>query len=253
MVTAGALSLVSKTSTTANLLSAAASGGTGPYTYQWYRSTTSGFVPGAGNIIAGATSLALADTGLIPGTQYYYEVIATDTGAGGATNGSAQLGVQTGAPVQNINAFAQSPQLGMIDMRFDYDTVAVQIDVSQATALFAGAAVKMVNSADGVPKVIGCAANSDEVLGFINFDIKTISYVAGAMAEISMAGNFIYLYSTGAIARGSQVQLDLTTNGGVAQKVGASGADIVGWAYDQAAAAGQLIRVCLSVPSFAKA
>lgn len=250
---AGALTLVSKTSTGAVLSSAVATGGTGPYTYQWYRSTTSGFTPGAGNIIAGATSLSLSDSGLIPGTQYYYEVVATDTGNGNVTTGSAQLGVQTAPPVQNISSFAQSSQLGMIDMRFDYNTVPVQIDVSQATALFAGAAVKMVDSADGVPKVVGCAVNSDEVLGFINFDIKTIQYVAGNMAEISMAGNVVFLFATTAIARGAQVQLDLTTNGGVAAKVGSSGADLVGWAFDKAVAAGALIRVFLSTPSFAKA
>lgn len=250
---AGALTKVSVTSTTASLSSAVATGGTGPYTYQWYKSTTSGFSPGAGNLIAGATALTLNDTGLIPGTQYYYEVVATDTGNGNVTTGSAQLSVQSTPPVQNPNQFAQTTQLGMIDMRFDYDTVAVQIDVSQATALYAGAAVKFVDSVDGVPKVVGCAANSDEVYGFINFDIKSVSYVAGSNAEISMAGNYIYLYATGAISRGKQVQLDLSTNGGVAQIVGSSGADIVGWAFDKAVAAGTLIRVKLTVPSFAKA
>ena len=250
---AGAVSLVSKSPTTASVLVAAASGGTGPYTYQWYRSTVSGFTPGAGNIIAGATALALSDSGLIPGTQYYYENVATDTGNGNVTAASAQLGVLTDPPVQSINQFAQAPQLGMIDMRFDYNTVAVQIDVSQVTPLFAGAAVKVVDSADGVPKVVGCAANSDEVFGTINFDIKTVSYVAGVGAEISMAGNVVYLYATSAISRGARVQLDLSTNGGVTALVGSSGADIVGWAYDKAVSAGQLIRVFLLVPSFAKA
>lgn len=252
-LTAGLLSVISKTQNTTALLSAAATGGTGPYTYQWYRSTVSGFTPGAGNIIAGATALTLNDSGLIPGTQYYYEVIATDTGNGNVTAGSAQLPVLTTPPIQSQNQFAMTSQLGMLDMRFDYDTVAVQIDVSQATPLFAGAAVKVVDSVDGVPKVVGCAANSDEVFGFINFDIKTMSYVAGVNAEISMSGNYIYLYATTSIPRGTQVQLDLTTNGGVAAKVGSSGADIVGFAYDKAVNPGTLIRVKLTVPSFAKA
>lgn len=252
-ITTGVLSQVSVTSTTANLLATAATGGTGPYTYQWYRSTVSGFTPGGGNIISGATALTLADTGLIPNTQYYYVVIATDTGHSNDTAQYTQLGVVTLAPVLSPNQFAQAPYLGMIDQRFDYNTTAVQIDVSQATALYAGSAVKVVDSADGVPKVVGCAANSDEVFGFINFDIKTVQYVAGSAAEISMAGNVMYLYATGAISRGVQVQLALSTNGGVAAKVGSSGADIVGWAFDKASAAGQLIRVHLSVPSFAKA
>lgn len=247
--TAGALSQVSVSQSTANLLSAVATAGTAPYTYQWYRSTTSGFTPGGGNIITGATSLTLADTGLIPNTLYYYKVVATDAGAVAGT--SAQLAVTTLVPTQQPNAFAQSAQLGMIDLRFDYNTVSVQIDSSQATALYAGAAVKMVDSADGIPKVVGCAANSDSVLGFINFDIKSVAFVAGDRAEISMGGNVVYLYATAAISRGVQVSLDLSTNGGVhAITSGTTGDNIVGWAYDKAPAAGTLIRVHLTTLSF---
>lgn len=246
--TAGALSQVAVTSTTASLSSAVATGGTGPYTYQWYRSTTSGFTPGGGNILTGETELTLEDTGLIPNTQYYYKVKATDSGA--VSDDSDQLAVATAAPVLNPNAFAQSPYLGMVDLRFPYNSVSVQIDASQATALYAGAAVTMVDSAGGVPKVVGCTAEDDEVLGFINFDIKTVAFVAGVGAEISMAGNVMYLYSTEAIARGVEVTLDLSTNGGVRTAAGNTGDTIVGWAYDKASAAGQLIRVFVKTPSF---
>jgi len=249
-VTAGALSQVSVSATTAALVSAAATAGIGPYTYQWYRSTTSGFTPGGGNIIAGATALSLNDTGLIPNTQYYYKVVATDTGDSNATSESAQLAVATSVPTQSQNAFAQSPYLGMIDMRFPYNTVSVLVDASEAGTLYAGSAVKMVDSAGGVPKVVACAAESDEVLGFINYSIKDIDYTKGSPAEISMAGNVMFLYATEAIARGAQVVLDLTTKGGVQGAVGETGSTIVGWAYDKAAAPGDLIRVWLSTPSF---
>lgn len=251
-VTAGALSQVSVGPTTASLLSAVATAGTGPYTYQWYRSLTTGFSPGGGNIIAGATALALSDTGLIPLTQYFYKVVATDTGDSNVTSTSAQLAVVTTSQVLSQNQFAQSPLIGMIDLRFPFNSVSVQIDVAQATALYPGAAVKMVDSADGVPKVIGCSANSDEVLGFINYDIKTVAFLAGMPAEISMAGNVMYLMATGAIARGVKVVLNLQTMGGVAAASGSGGEDVVGWAYDKAAAAGTLIRVFLKTPSFLK-
>lgn len=248
---AGTISLVSVTQTTASLSATAATGGTPPYTYQWYRSTVSGFTPGGGNIIAGATSLTLNDTGLIPGTQYYYVIVATDSTT--ATANSAQFGVQTTLQTQNPNQFAQATQLGQIDLRFPINTVSVLIDVSQTTPLFAGSAVKMVDSADGVPKVVGCAANSDECIGFINFDIKTIQFLAGAPAEISMGGNVMYLMATSAISRGTQVSLDLATVGGVRTITGHTGDKIVGWAYDKATAAGVLIRVFLKTPSFTTA
>ena len=247
-ISAGALSQVSVSQNGAVLSSAAASGGTAPYSYQWYRSTASGFTPGAGNLISGATSLSLTDSGLIPNTGYFYKVVATDAVAATAT--SAQLAVQTSVPTQSQNSFLQSSQLGMIDMRFAHNTVSVQIDASQVTPLYAGSAVKIVDSADGVPKVVGVAANSDEVMGFINFDIKTVAFSAGMQAEISMAGNVMYLYATAAISRGILVTLDITTNGGVGPIVTSSGAKVVGWAYDKAPAAGALIRVYLKTPSF---
>ncbi len=252
-ITAGVLSQVSVGSTTASVAATAATGGTGPYTYQWYRSTTTGFTPGGGNIISGATALTYSDSGLIPNTIYYYKVVATDTGHSNDTVEYTQLAVTTTASTLSPNQFAQSETVGTIDLRFPYNSVSVLIDVSQATPLYAGSAVKFVDSAGGVPKVVGCTAASDDCYGFINFDIKNVSFNAGDAAEISMSGNVMYLYSVAAIARGAQVQLDVVSPGSVKTKTGSSGADIVGWAYDKASGAGELIRVFLRTPSFTKA
>jgi hypothetical protein len=71
-LTAGTASVVSVGNTIATVTVGNATGGSGTYTYQWYRSTSSGFTPGAGNIVAGATSQTLNDTGLTNGTTYYY-------------------------------------------------------------------------------------------------------------------------------------------------------------------------------------
>lgn len=243
-ITAGVLSQVSVGARIASLLATAVTGDTPPTTYQWYRSTTSGFTPGGGNIIAGATALALNDTGLIPGTQYYYKVVATDTLASVTYT---QLALATTQESPSPNQFAQTSFLGMIDLRFPTNTVSVQIDVSQVGNLVAGQAVKMVDSAGGVPKVIGCTADTDEVLGFLNYSPKDASYSAGKLAEISMSQNVMFLLATTAIARGARVTLDVTTKGGVASAV--TGDRLVGWAYDKAAI-GDLFRVFLTTPSF---
>lgn len=257
-LTAGILSQVGVTDTTANLQSTAASGGTGPYTQQWYRSLTSGFTPGGGNLISGATGLVLNDSGLIPGATYYYKVIYTDTGHSNDVITSAQLTVVAAAQTLNPNQFDLRQIAGVVDLRLGTtNTVSVLIDVSQATPLYAGMAVKVVDSADGVPKVVGCAANSDDVDGYLNYDVKTVQFLAGAPAEMSMDGSVMYLFSTTAIARFQRVQLDLQLPtggiGGVAALVPSSGADVVGYAYDKAPAAGSLIRVFLRNPSFTKA
>lgn len=250
-ITAGTLSQVSVGSTVASLLATAATAGTAPYAYQWYRSTVTGFSTGAGNLIAGATALALNDTGLIPGTTYYYKVVATD--AVPATATYTQLTVVTAAPTLSQNQFQMASYLGTVDQQYNYNTQSVQVDVSQSGSFTAGQAVKVIDSADGVPKVVACTASSDPVWGFVNYDFKTVAYSAGSALGVSQTGNVIYLYATTAIPRGSQVTLDVTTNGGVGVLVASSGARIVGYAVDKATTAGQLIRVHVTGPSFAVA
>lgn len=250
-LTAGTASLVSVSNQTASVTVAVATSGTAPYTYQWYRSTTTGFSPGGGNILSGATSRALSDTGLIPNVQYYYVNVVTDSASPTpATANSTQLAVMTLNLPQSQNQFAQSSLLGSVDMPYSFNTHPVQIDATQVGTLYAGAPVKLVaNNNGGNLKVIGCAANSDACIGFLNYDIKNVGWAAGQAAEMSMKGNVMYLYSTGAITQGAQVQLDVV-NGGVATSTGSSGAEYVGWAYDGAAAAGALIRVYIETPSF---
>lgn len=246
---AGTLSLIQVGATTNQLSSTNATGGTGPYTVQWYRSTTTGFSPGGGNIITGATSLTFNDSGLIPNTPYYYKVIYTDTGFSNDTVTSSQLTVTTTSPTQNINSFAQAPFLGMLDLKVGpTNVVAMQIDTTQATALYAGAAVNVVNNGNGIPTVIASTADTDSVAGFIVYDIKSASYIAGNRCEVAMKDTCMYLYATTAITRFAQVVLDLTSPGSVQAATGSD--TIVGYAYDQATAYGQLIRVILTTPSF---
>ena len=256
-LTAGVLSQLAVSSTTAKLASTAASGGTGPYTQQWYRDTVSGFTPGVGNLIAGATALSLDDSGLIPNTSYFYKVVYTDT-FDASTVTSLQLAVASAAPTLNPNQFAQKEYLGVLDLRLNMNTISVQIDLAQSGALYGGQAVKLVDSVGGVPKVVAVvdADPGELVYGFLNYDPKTIAFVAGAYAEMSMAGNAMYLYATAAISRGALVQLDFATVGGVKTAAAslqfAAGAaqNVVGWAIDKATAPGQLVRVMLMTPSF---
>lgn len=249
--TPGLLSLTAKTDTTASLVSAPATGGTPPYTYQWYRSTVSGFTPGPGNIIDGATELTLEDSGLIPNTTYFYVVKVTDDAAG--ADDSAELEVLTDPMTLSPNQFAQTPTVGMVDQRFNYNTRSVIIDAAQTTPLYAGMAVKFVDPPSGAgnvtPRVVGCTADDDDVAGFIQFSPKDRSFVAGMACEISMDGNVQYLFATEDGSTGEQAILDLATGGGVKPAAGSGGANIVGWFFDQPIA-GQLCRVSISTPSF---
>jgi len=254
-LTAGALTQGTVTQTTETASSAAATMGSAPYTYQWYRSVAGGSL---GNVVTGQTSLSLSDASLIPGTTYYYHMVVTDTLAATAT--SAALTVATLNPsVISPNSFTEGPFLGMLDQRFNYNTKECAVDSTQATSVYAGQAMKFAASPvnGGVPSMVACSASNDVCMGFIVFDIKNQSYGApgtvgvSSRYELAQDGNVIYLYATGAITRGARVCLDVSSPGGV-QATGNS-ATVVGWAYDGATAAGQLIRVQLTCPTFATA
>jgi len=76
--------------------------------YNVYRSTTSGFTPGSGNLIAsGVTGTTYSNTGLAASTTYYYKVEAVD--ADGTSAASAQATATTqaassGTSIVSINA-----------------------------------------------------------------------------------------------------------------------------------------------------
>jgi beta-glucanase (GH16 family) len=73
--------------------------------YNVYRSTTSGFTPGTGNLIAsGLTSPSYTNTGLAASTTYYYVVEAVD--AFGSSAASAQASATTPAPACATNPSA---------------------------------------------------------------------------------------------------------------------------------------------------
>lgn len=254
-LTAGALTQQSVGSTTANLISTAASGGTGPYSQQWYRSTTTGFSPGGGNIITGATALTLHDTGLLPNTIYYYKVVYTDTGHSNDTVNSAQLVVTTVQQSQSPNQFQQSVIAGVLDLRLNYNTIGVQFDPNGSGVIIPGQAVKFSDSSlvgtiggNTLPLVVPVTAITDEVAGFANYNLKDAHWGPGQVLEVSLAGNVMYMIATTAISRGVQVCIDPLTTCGVEPIV--STANYVGYTLDKAQAAGQNIRVMIATPSF---
>ena len=252
-ITAGSLSQVATAATSVTVSTSPATGGIAPVTYQWYRSTTSGFTPGSGNSVSGGTSATLNDSGLIPNTKYYYEVVAADST--GSLASSSQIAIVTTAPTLSQNQFAQTPFVGVVDLTIgSTNVIACQIDASAgSTVFYPGQFVKIVaNTTGGIPKVVGCTAKNDQAFGAIRFNVKDISYGAGQNCEVGMFGTVMWFYATGAITQFAEVCLDTTSPGGV-QATGNT-ATIVGLAIDGAAAAATLIRVMLTPnPSYATA
>jgi len=247
-ITAGVITSVFVGPNSAQLSATAATGGTAPYTYQWYRDTSgAGFTPSGSNILTGQTALTLSDTNLIPNTVYYYKVVATDAVPASVTY--TALAVTTTPASLNPNQFAMLAIVGTLDLRIGPTNVfAAQIDTTQATSLYPGMPIKFVNNANGIPTVVAAGTNTPN--GYICYDQKTPAFTAGMRCEIASTGTCMWLYSTAAITRGTQVTLDQYVPSGVHQVTGSSTLPIVGYAFDQATASGQLIRVVLNAPSF---
>lgn len=150
----------------------------------------------------------------------------------------------------NQNQLVQQPVQGQMDLRFNSNVLSVQVDVTSAGGLIPGQPVKMVDSVGGIPKVVECASDADDVLGFIAFDIKSAKFDAGDRCEIALVdgAGCMYMTSAAAIARKAQLAIVFGTPGQVQTAVAASGKTVVGYAFDKATAAGQLIRVMMLPP-----
>lgn len=264
MFAVGPISQVAVTDKQVDLSWVKASGGTGPYHYALYRSTTTGFTPGPGNLVKDniadpATGpVTYSDTGLTPGTKYFYVVEAVDEGNGNATVDSTQLTIVTGPQSLDVNQFEMKPLVGTLTQAYNTNTIQGVIDSTQTGKLYAGQAVKQVAAStdepgvNGMPSFVACDANSDECAGFLVRNMKDPFFVAGSVVEIARDGDVMRLFATADGDPGAQVQLDLNTVGGVKQVVGSSGACIVGHSLDPLTQ-GFLCRVVLTVPSFLRA
>lgn len=251
--TAGTLSNVSVTSNSIVNTQSVATGGTTPYTYAYYRSTVSGFTPGSGNAIGTAsTNPLITDSGLTPGTQYYYRSIITDSNATPTSATATQLAVATVASSPNPNQFAQSTFLGVLDLQFNPSTLSVQFDPAGTGSASGGTAMKWSTVAGpSAPKVVPSTLQADVIAGFAVYNFKDQAYTPGEYLEMAVSGNVIYLYATAAINRGVNVvsipaAVAGGCNGGVQAVTGSSGFPIVGYMLDTAVS-GALARVMLTI------
>ncbi len=250
VLTAGVLTLISAGSNSARLSSTAASGGTAPYTQQWYKSADPSFIPDSSTLISNATSLILNDTNLVPHTTYYYKVVYTDSALDNATVTSSALVVTTLNAALNQNQFSMAPFIGELDLKVGGNVFSCEIDSSQILPLYAGQRVKVVpNSGGGLPKVVN---NSDVFIpfGYVVYDVKSQSFINGDRCEVARTQSCMWLYATTAIDRGAQVCIDEFIQYGVQASTGSTDMPIVGIAYDEAIAPGQLIRVILETSNY---
>lgn len=153
--------------------------------------------------------------------------------------------------MQSQNQFRQSVEQGQLDLKFNPGVFAAQVDTTQVLPLEPGQPVTLVDSAGGIPKVIAAATDSANIFGFVMWNVKKSSFAAGDTIEIAgFNDNVMYMTASAAIARGAEIAVVIASK----KVVTAVATDrIVGYAFDKAAADGDLIRVRILLPGPIKA
>lgn len=154
----------------------------------------------------------------------------------------------------STNQFAQSAVAGQLTQQHNLNSVTCLLVLDEDDdPVPPGTPVKRATSAtasDRYPLVEPCTADTDEVFGFINYTVKDGLYNDGALISISLKGNIQYQYAASAIVPGQLCQIDTASGGILPAKTGNT---VVGWAFDGAAAHGDLFRMYIESPSYQKA
>lgn len=150
------------------------------------------------------------------------------------------------------NQFAMSTVLGDLDLQFPGGVITGRVSPNQATALVAGQPVKIDSaSTGGVIPLLALAANTDSTFGFVIRTLKDQSFPTNAAVEIAIQGAVMQMNAGAAITRGAKVEVVQSTPGNVITSAGTN--PVVGFALDEAAGAGSLLRVYILTPAITSA
>ncbi len=144
---------------------------------------------------------------------------------------------------QSSNQFSQTPEKGQLDLAINWNVFDARIDPN-SVADFTNAngfAIKIVDSSSKQITVDLATAASDDIFGFIPFEIKTNTYVAGDLVRVGINLTVILMEASAAIVKGALVEILPTGNRVVTQTSGT----IVGRALEKATADGDLIKVLI--------
>jgi hypothetical protein len=108
---------------------------------------------------------------------------------------------------QNLNQFAQLPILGDTATKVNLNTLSVQIDPNSINTLLPGDAVYMTATAGTTILVDKCSATVAP-FGYVLYNLKTDTFIAGDAVEIGVAGQIMYALAAGTITRGNNLEYD---------------------------------------------
>lgn len=144
---------------------------------------------------------------------------------------------------QLSNQFGLTTEKGTLDQAININIFPCKIDPA-SVADFSncnGFAVKLVDVAGDGIIIDKATAITDKIFGFIPYSTKTNSLVAGDYVRIAATGSVMTMEASAAIARGADLEINLTGDKVATQSTGTS----IGTALDKVAADGDLVRVLI--------
>jgi len=129
---------------------------------------------------------------------------------------------------------------GMVNKIFSPFSIAGMVDMTSVNTLVPGDAVIITTTAGSGAYLFDKAAATDTPDGFVAYEVKKNSYVAGDAIRVAMAGSIIMLESSAAITRGDS--LEFVASGSLV-KTNAGTNPVVGKALQSASGANKLIAV----------
>lgn len=111
--------------------------------------------------------------------------------------------------VQNSNQFAPTFEKGQLvnDRAESTITCRFNPDSTAAASMVPGVAVKLVNLAGQTLPVVDVAAATEEIFGFLPYNLKTNTFVAGDIMAIASFGQEMWMEASAAINGGASVEI----------------------------------------------
>lgn len=147
---------------------------------------------------------------------------------------------------QDINQQSLTSEKGMLDLAPNDNLFSCRINPASVATLtnLNGAAFKLLDVAGQTLVVdLVTAADDTKIFGFLPFEVKKNSYVAGDFIRLAATQCIMIMEASAAIARGDSVEVVPTGIKVATLNIGT----LVGVALDKAASNGDLIRVAIKV------
>lgn len=141
-----------------------------------------------------------------------------------------------------MNVFAPTEEIkGRKVLPANTESFSGMIGASVEGNVVPGTPMKIVATSAKLPHFAPAASDSDNIVGFLEWNVIRSAYVAGTPCQVSPDTNVMYMEASGEINAGANVAMDSYSN--ITVKAAGAGDKIIGYALESASASGQLIRV----------